>query len=240
MQKRRLSFKFIALLAVIFGAVAAVLLSPLFRIKEIDVYGNFVITKAEILSAAQIEEGMNIFSFSSYAAARRVDALPYARSVVIERHLPDRIVIQVVERVAIANISVAGSSTYLLIDDAGMVLRTGQTPAVHLPKIIGLNFLGFSVGEYLQVDSAGVFEDIVFLADIFAVYDFFPDVVDFSNPRDIVMYYENFEIDFGNMEEAQRKVRYLKGITDEPPHGMDRGIIDIRDVNNHPRFRLSR
>jgi hypothetical protein len=78
------------------------------------------------------------------------------------------------------------------------------------------------------------------LADIFAVYDFFPDVVDFSNPRDIVMHQANFEIAFGSMEDAQTKVRYLKGIESSPPHGMDRGFIDIRDVNGNPRFRLSR
>ena len=242
-QKRRISFRFIVFLAVLCFVATGILLSPIFKIKQVDVYGNFVLTTAEIKEAAQIEAGMNIFSFGSYSALRRVVALPYAHTVSIERQLPDRIIIRVIERQAVANVATGeGIPTYLLIDGEGMVLKTGQAAVPHLPKVTGLGFSGFSVGQFLVLDNEGaarIFEDILYLTDIFAVYDFSPDIVDFGSPRDIVIYYENFDIAFGSMEDAQQKVRYLKGIMETPPHGMDRGFIDIRDVNS-PRFRLSR
>jgi len=238
MPKKRLSFKFVAILAFLVFLMVGVLLSPIFRITQIDIIGNNAISREDILAASQLAIGDNIFAFgASGAVGRIIDSSPYIRAAAIGRDLPGNITIQVQERVATANIRLASGNTYLLIDDTGMVLASSPQAVHHLPRITGLHFTSFSIGQYLQLDNTAVFNDILLLSRIFTIYDFFPDMVDFSNPRDIVMFKGPFDIAFGNMEDAQRKVRYLESIVRQSP--LDVGFIDVSDPNS-PRQRLSR
>ncbi|MDR2166721.1 MAG: FtsQ-type POTRA domain-containing protein [Clostridiales bacterium] len=240
MKKKRLSFRFFVILAVLAFALVGVMISPLFRVAEIEIYGNAVLTEAEILAAFELETGVNIFAFSTTRAAERVNALPYSRFVTVSRQLPDKITITMQEREPAANIRLGAA--YLLIDNAGMVLSTGQSPIRGLPIVTGINFANFAIGQYLQVEQNAVFGNILYLSRYFALYELNPDIVDFTNPRDIIMRAGNVEIDFGNMEDAPRKVRYLRAILDDLPEmGFDMGFIDIKDIsNNQPRFRLTR
>ena len=236
--KRRISFRFVLVLGVLAFILVILLLSPIFHIRQIDIIGNYIITDREILDISELSVGMNIFTFNGRRIAGQIDSLPYSAGVSILRELPDRVIIQINERSPVANIRLGNTSTYLLIDGTGMVLAAGQNYTRGLPRMTGLGFGGFSVGEFLQVDNPGVFNDILLISDFFALYDFIPDLVNFSNPRDIVIYYGNFEIAFGNMEDAGRKTRYISAFLQQTD--FDRGFLDMRDLANNPRFRLSR
>ena len=236
-MKKKSSFKIILTLATLLFLIVIIVFSPLFRISQIEIIGNFQTSRQEVLETGDIQVGVNIFSLNARQAADAISALPHIRAVSIERELPDNVRIRIFEREQTANIRVLDSSTYLLIDSEGIVLQVGQRPVGSLPIVTGIHIGNFSLGDSLQTDNPLIFDYILELSSFFALYRFFPDIVDFSNQRDITLFYENFEIAFGNMEDAQRKVRYLSGIIEARP--IDRGYIDMRDLEIYPRIRFS-
>ena len=217
----------------------ALLLSPLFQIRQIEIVGNSAISNEEILEHAQLETGQNMLAFNAGTVHSQINRLPFVRSVNIVREFPDKVIITVSERTPIANIRVAHSATYLLIDDTGMVLESGSVPVPALPVAIGIDFASFAVGEYLDVENDLIFRDMLRLYRLFARYDFFPDTVDMSNPADIVFQTEMLNIFFGSMSDMDRKIQYLSAIKEQwSPEA--RGFIEIRDVNERPIFGLIR
>ena len=227
----RKKFKVVIFLAIFIFVMIALLVSPLFQVRQLDIYGNDVITRHEILEISGLSVGINIFTFNARGAASRLsEGLPYARDVSIVRHFPDRVAVHLIERVPVANLRPAAISTYLLIDSEGVVLAVQNMPRWGLPQITGLSFDAFTVGQPLVVDNPLVFKDILELSSIFRIYDFMPNMVDFSNPRDIVLTKGNFRIYFGSMDDAQTKVRYINEILQQSP--TDRGSLNIRNFDN--------
>ena len=221
-----------------FLAVSA-LLSPLFAIRQIEIVGNSTISSEEILERARLETGQNMLAFNAGTVHSQINQLPFVQNVSIVREFPDKVIITVSERTPIANIRVAHSATYLLIDHVGMVLESNSAPVPALPVAIGIDFESFTVGEYLQVENSLIFRDMLRLYRLFARYDFFPDTVDMSNPADIVFQTEMLNIFFGSMSDMDRKVQYLSAIKEQwTPEA--RGFIEIRDINERPIFGLIR
>ena len=238
-KKRRVS-KFFLMSVILVGSVVALLFSPLFRINQIDIIGNNVLSNREIMEASRLLVGGGMFTFRARPAAARVVELPFAGVVTVSRHLPDRVVITVEERVPVANI-LLGMTTYLMVDADGMVLEANRTPAEGLPQVTGLEFTNFAVGQPLRTEQNIIFSDILLLSRIFNDYGFLPDSVDFTNPRAISIMYEDFTISFGSMEDAAKKVRNLVSIINELALlNLNTGFVDVRDINDNPRFRLTR
>ncbi|MDR2183209.1 MAG: FtsQ-type POTRA domain-containing protein [Clostridiales bacterium] len=238
-SKKKKSFVVLFLFALLAFTAVAVLISPLFEIRQIEVVGNSTIATEDILGRAQLETGQNMLAFSANVVRAQINQLPFVSQVDVVREFPDRVIITVRERVPVANIRVAHSATYLLIDDGGMVLESGSTSAPALPVAIGVDFANFAVGEYLEVENDLVFRDMLRLYRLFTRYDFFPKTVDMSNPADIVFYTDNLSIFFGSMSDMDRKIQYISAIKARfSPEA--RGFIEIRDINERPRFGLIR
>jgi len=240
--RKKNPFKIIIVLAILIFVVMGLLLSPLFRITQIDILGNDMVSNSEILRESELFLGSNMFIFSASSAAQNIAALPYIGSVTITRHLPDRVVIAVQEREPAANIRL-GASTYILIDTTGVVLDAGHSPSFGLPRVVGLDFNSFSIGQALQVEQEGAFDDLLALSRIFAEFDFIPDVIDFSGPRNVVLLYRNFTIDFGSVHDARHKLSFLIESINKlvAEKGLTTGFIDARDPSSGQIiFRLTR
>jgi len=237
MRKKQRAFGFVIILAIFAFVVVAILLSPLFRIENIEVIGNTTIPQSNILEASRIDIGDSMFGFNIGRVARDIAALSYVHSVEVLRHLPRGITINIYERLPAASVRISTpESVYLIVDNVGMVLEVAQSPATFgIPKLVGLDVEGFAAGQYLPIENAAI-SDIVLLLHIFEAYDFSPSLVDFSNPQGIFMTYGLFEIDFGGMLDVERKVRYLSAIVQNNIH--NRGFIDIRNPDSHPRLRI--
>jgi len=105
-------------------AVTAVLLvgydltirSPYFSIRETVVRGCKELTEKEILSLAGIRPAANLLTLNPEAIARRIRANPWIQEAFVGREFPDRLVIWVRERKAVA----------LLQTDQGLYLLDGK------------------------------------------------------------------------------------------------------------------
>ncbi len=73
-----------------------------FRLKEVAVSGNRVVSADRIRSLARIEPGQNLFSVVLTEAAARVREDPMVKTVRLSRRLPARITVSITEREPIA------------------------------------------------------------------------------------------------------------------------------------------
>ena len=108
--------------------------SPLFSIREIQVEGNKRVASKEIIGAAHIPRGENIFRVNLKEAAARVKRIPAVKEVAVVRCLPNRIKIRIWEREAIA--LVPGKDGFYALDEAGVCIGKARADCP-LPVITG-------------------------------------------------------------------------------------------------------
>lgn len=209
--------------------------SPVFRIRYIEVSGNHRLSFEDIQTLSDINTGQNILSFGSRASVNALAAHPYIASAHISRHFPDTVAIEIVERLPIASIQLNNSSTYLLIDDMGFVLSVSAWPLLGLPVIEGVKVGSFSIGSQLEIDLNRAMGSFISLSRILRRYDISADSIDITNELDIIINVDDKIIYFGNMDNADRRAQSLAGILGQLPR-YGRGFIFIRETDTFPRF----
>jgi cell division protein FtsQ len=105
-----------------------------FKIEHIDIEGRQETSSDDLRAALALDQGAPIFGFDTAAAHERLKTLPWVHSTTIERHLPDTVLLRIVERRPIALWQLDGK--FSLIDTEGAVIpiddvgRFGKLPVV--------------------------------------------------------------------------------------------------------------
>lgn len=122
----RLRFSPLVGFGVIIGVsslILVVLASPLFQIERIDVSGVTYTDRALLEDVLESARGQSVFTFDTDGARRRLEGDPWVSSVRMKWYVPDRLVINVKERTAVA--------WFVGVDNRARVLdRDGQVLAV--------------------------------------------------------------------------------------------------------------
>ncbi len=125
--------------AVLAGAVLGagwVLRSPRFAVASVEVTGQSRMTRREIVAAAGIRPGVNLFAFDTRDVVARLEALPLVRRAEVIRSFPDRVTVVVEERRPFALVY-AGRLHW--IDEEGVDLGLeSRAVALGAPVLIGL------------------------------------------------------------------------------------------------------
>jgi len=101
-------------------------LTVFFNIGQIEVTGSAVYGEADIIKAAQINIGDNLFLINTSGSAKRIaDNLPYVGEANIKRKLPSTLVIECTSTREYAAFDC--QEGYILIDEKGKVLSTNAT-----------------------------------------------------------------------------------------------------------------
>jgi len=235
-QRRRLSKKFVATIMILILAVVGAAFSPLFRVNQIDIEGNQVVAGLEITRSIQsdLSVGVSMFTFNAGRVESQLESLPYVLSAHVQRGFPRRVTVNVVERQPAINVRLIVGG-YALLDNTGRVLEVTQTPNSGLTRVTGLIIDNFMEGRYLEAENI---DDLLELSMIFALYDFVPETLDFSDPRGIIINHGNFEIEFGSLYQADRKTRYIIAILADAP--IDRGFLNVQNPNQPPVLSFTR
>lgn len=125
---------------VLVGAAAAARLgeryvrtSPAFAIRTLEVRGLSRLTRDEVLLAAAIREGQNVFDMPPEDVRARLERHPWIARASVRRRLPGSVAIEVVERRAVALLLV--DDLYLVGEDA-TVFKTRERRDPHdLPVV---------------------------------------------------------------------------------------------------------
>jgi cell division protein FtsQ len=129
--------------------------APAFAIDQIDVQGLARLERAELLEAAGVELGMNVFARAPEEMRARLMRHPWVVSAEVRRRLPSRVEIVVRERQPVALMVVEAcaaertgredepgcdepSTLYLVSDEGKMFKRLSGKDPVDLPVITGV------------------------------------------------------------------------------------------------------
>lgn len=122
-----------------------------FRANTMVVTGNSRYTQEEIIAAAGVEQGDNLFTLNKYQIAGRIlTQLPYVDDVTISRKLPDTLIFEVTESAGVAWVESGGA--YWLLNGSCKLLEMGDaTLTKDKPQLLGLTPVNPSVGNTLTV-----------------------------------------------------------------------------------------
>ncbi|MDO8785959.1 MAG: FtsQ-type POTRA domain-containing protein [Syntrophales bacterium] len=138
-------FKVLSLLSAVLTITAAMIFgynyaisSPYFLIREIIVRGCKELTEKDVLSLAAIKPSHNILTVNMVAVKKRISVNPWVRDVSIGREFPDRLVIEIRERVPVALIH--RDNNLRLLDIEGVAFKALEAgDEIDLPVLTGSN-----------------------------------------------------------------------------------------------------
>lgn len=151
-RRGRFSFLYKLLSFVLILAAIAAGCIVFFRVENVTVAGSAAYTEEEILAAAGVERGDNLFLIGTVQTGRRIaEQLPYIDTVNMDRILPDTLVITVTECVP-AGVLQGEEGTWWVVDKACKLLEQGGSGlAGQYPEITGLTPLMPAAGSALAV-----------------------------------------------------------------------------------------
>ncbi len=121
--------------------------SDIFRLTEVKVYGNAVISAQQVQEIAGLEQGTNLLKYDPAVIERRLVAHPWVDSANIRKYWPSTVELTIKEHRPLALINLAGETGNSLyyVDKAGNVFSAvNETEDVDFPVITG----PFIVGEF--------------------------------------------------------------------------------------------
>jgi cell division protein FtsQ len=111
--------------------------SEYFSLHEVEISGNSLVSREEILRALGISDQHSLLSFNVEGAAASLLALPYVARAEVRRALPDRLVVEVVERKPLALLALG--PLYLVDEDGAIFKRLEASDPEGLPIVTGLS-----------------------------------------------------------------------------------------------------
>lgn len=150
-NRGRFGFLYKVLSAAVIVAAIVAGCAVFFRVENIEVNGHSAYTAEQIIGAAEVEQGDNLFAVNKFKVMRQIiSRLPYVDEISVSRRLPNTLVINVVECVPAA--AIQGSDAWWIIDTKGKILeRTDETRAAEFPPLTGLTPDNPVVGKQLEV-----------------------------------------------------------------------------------------
>lgn len=109
-----------------YGLATALFENPRFAIARIHVETDGALTPQQVMRFAGVRVGQNIFSVNLRDAQRNLELIPQVKSVEVRRELPQRLVIRLNERIAVARLQASSrqlSDTVFYVDRTGMVIK---------------------------------------------------------------------------------------------------------------------
>ena len=110
--------------------------SPHLRVRETVIRGCKELTEKDILTLAALRPASNILMLNLEATARRIEANPWIKSVSVGREFPDRLVIVIRERKAVALLQ-KETGLYLLDSEGVPFKKLESSEESDLPVLTG-------------------------------------------------------------------------------------------------------
>ncbi len=217
--------------------IMGIMLCPYFYIKTINITGNGIVSRDEILKILELSESnkTNLYAFNSYAGKEKLFKNPYIKSVEFTRTFPDTLEISIIERKPCGYIPY--TNTFLFMDDEGRILDSKSSYTTPLPVVYGLDFDTFTLGEKLNVEQPEKLNIVVELSKLMKTYKIINDVVRVNvlNPDEIHLYVNKVDVVLGEFTDVNWKIGALSEIIKKLSPD-DKGTLDITSPDKTPAF----
>lgn len=187
-------YKLLSVVLILIALVAGCIV--FFRVEEITISGSTVYADEEIIAAAEVERGDNLFLVGRVQTARKIRSqLPYIDTVNLRWALPDTLVITVTECTP-AGVLKGDDGTWWVVDSACKLLEQGGSELTRqYPEITGLTPLMPATGANLavSVEESAKLDSLKQLLAALDEREMLSQVqaVDLSGVSEIRMTYEN-------------------------------------------------
>ena len=156
-RKQRKQLALFTVILLIASIVAIMLLTPIFDVTEIRVYGNTVVKTEDIIARSQITKGVNIFDVNISNAKDNILSIGYIENVKIKRKLPSTIEITVVEEVGVACIRAEDGFAVITADGKCIDIVGGGNDGntvemLNMPVVTGLGKVKYKVGSVITAE----------------------------------------------------------------------------------------
>lgn len=153
----------IFLLAIV--AIILILTSDLFNVKEIEVKGNSKLTKEQVISLSRIEKENNIFKVSKKKTKENLKEEAYIESSNIKMKFPNKIEIEVKERVPKYMLQFADSFVY--INNQGYMLEITNIP-LEIPILLGVvtDLSNIHTGNRMDIEDLKKMEKVIKIVEV--------------------------------------------------------------------------
>ena len=174
--------------------------NPRFAIHQIVVDDNGALTPEQVMAFAGVQVGENLLSLDLDRVRDNIEMQPLVRAVEVRRILPDRLLIRVDERIAVARLRVPArelSDAAFYVDRSGIVMKPvkladGTVVQPQMPRpvpiLTGVTLADLRVGK--PVESEQIYRALELLDKLDqAVAGSWLEVeqIDLSRPRELVM-----------------------------------------------------
>lgn len=216
---------------VIFG------MSVFFRISDIEVTGAEKYTVDQILSISGIVKGDNLIFLDTKAVSKKIGSkLAYLNEVVIDKIVPDKVVIKVTESQPIAVISYNGD--WWIVDQIARALeKTDGSSAAEKMKINGIEPVSVAEGQKIivsedqQTKLQYLIDILTALNNIGIAYDV--SMLDIANIGNIsFVYSDRFTVKIGSGEDIDHKLVLMQQVIEQLEPDFI-GKIDLTGENPH-------
>jgi cell division protein FtsQ len=125
-----------------FGASKLVWENPRFAVSQIQVESNGVLTPVQVMQFAGLQPGQNAWAIDLAQVRRNLELIPLVKRVEVRRQLPQRLIIRIEERVAVARLQPANRElrdAQFYVDRNGVVMKPIRLAAgpVIQPQTVG-------------------------------------------------------------------------------------------------------
>ena len=218
----------VAVVAIVVG------IGSFFKISDIQVEGNVIYSDEEILNAAGVETGKNLFLLNCSAVEENILAgRNYVDTVDVRRRLPNTLEITVRESKLLAAVELDG--VWYVMNRKGEILSaTDAAGAAEHIHVRGVTPLAPRVGEYLALGEAESTKKD-YLIDVMTqlleseLYERV-DEIDASNLSSLKFRLDGrMTVELGKNESLERKFKMLESILADRTEN-DRGVINLAVV----------
>lgn len=236
-SRKKYTLYYLLALILMLGIGAALSLTVFFKIESIQVVGDTRYAKDELIAAAGIRLGDNLFRVSKNDVSEKLIAgYPYIAQVRLQRVLPDSLLLHVTEAEASAAVEVG--QDYMLLDKRARVLESGlPTCPEGYFRVIGFSVEGLSPGDYLPEMDRDKLNVLLELQDRVAANGLSKiKLADLSDTADIWLLYDGrVAVELGGRSDIDYKIRAAKTVIDL---SVTESTVGTLDVSTRPAMRL--
>lgn len=233
--------------AVVYTPIAVLLIaiiiifgiSVFFRISVIEVTGEKIYKAEQILSVSGIKIGDNLLFVDTNTTIKNIGSkLPYLNEIIVDKIVPDKIVIHVTESQAIAVLSYSGD--WWVVDQKARVLeKTDDSSASQKIIISGIDPVSVAEGQTINVGEDQQTKLQYLIEVLGAIYKagMAPSVktLDVTNIGNISFTYsDRFTVILGSGENAEYKLTMMNSVISEL-NPDEKGKLDL-SREDEPHF----
>ena len=195
-----------------------------------------MLLKLKLMRQLKLNLGSNIFYASFNESKKQIMKNPYILGVKVKKVLPNKIIIEIEERVAVFYGKV--NNTYYILDNKGILLeKRSNIKDMNLVNLIGFNYEKCEVGNLIVSEDNRKIDIANEITNIINDYrktnsDIKITMVDVSNVLDVKVFSGEMCIKFGTSEDLKNKFNKAINIISQPEYKNAKGYVDVSFKGN--------